>query len=84
MRTGDRIDVVMDCVIEEIAGHQIGRVFIRLVDAPPSEGGKPPPPPLPDANRNVVQRWMGITDNQTAFAAFAFDLGPAQPPTSTT
>lgn len=77
MRTGDRVDVVLDCVVEELDGRQYARVFVRLVDAPTSEGGAQPPAAHDGARRNVAQRWVGVADNQTFSAAFAIDLGPA-------
>ena len=80
MRTGDRVDAVLECVTEEKDGRVLARVFVRLVDAPPSEGGARPPAPLPGAQRNIVQRWLGVPDEQTGFAAFAIDCGPAGPP----
>lgn len=75
MRTGDRIDVALDCVVEEKDGRRVARVFVRLADAPPSEGGARPPAPHSGAQRNVVQRWLGVADDQTFMAAFAIDLG---------
>lgn len=76
MRTGDRVDVVLDCVIEERDGRLMARVFVRLVDAPPSEGGAAPPVEYPGAHRNVVQRFVGVTDGRPFVAAFAIDTGP--------
>jgi hypothetical protein len=78
MRPGDRVDVTLDCVIEERDGRQVARVFVRLVDAPAGEGGKRPPAPHPGARRNVVQRWFGVSNDQTLTAAFAIDLGAVE------
>lgn len=75
MRTGDRVDVVLDCVTEEEDGRQVARVLVRLVDAPAGAGGAVPPPPIDGARRNVVQRWLGL-DGRSFVAAFAIDVGP--------
>ncbi len=72
---GDRVDVVLDCVPEVRDGREVARVFVRLVDAPASEGGARPPEPFPGATRNVVQGWLGVPSDQQGFAAFAIDLG---------
>jgi hypothetical protein len=77
VKTGDHVSVVLDCVTEEIDGRLVARVFVRLVDAPPGGGRAPLPPELPGARRNVVNRWLGVADDQTGYAAFGIDCGPA-------
>jgi hypothetical protein len=74
--SGDRVDVVLDCVTDVRDGRVMARVFVRLIDAPAGEGGSLPPPVFPDGQRNVVSRWLGRADDQTGFAAFGIDCGP--------
>jgi hypothetical protein len=77
VRTGDRVDVTLDCVTEQRAGRHVARVFVRHVDAPASEGGTRAPAEFPGARRNVVQGWLGVGRDQTLVAAYAIDCGPA-------
>lgn len=74
---GDRVDVVLDCLIEDdgISGPgPIARVFVRLVDAPRSEGGAMPGDVFPGARRNVKGAFLGVPMDDTYMAAFAIPL----------